>query len=303
MHIYIIDRITGVKIQEAVFGQKWIVFLYGTSFLARTCGRIVRFCVSRIPCFSSFYGWLQTRPASKKNIAPFIKKFHIDSSEFCDPVSHFSSFNDFFIRKLKKEARPIAQGETIAVMPADGRYLFFPKLEHRDPFMVKGKRCCLDTVLADTALAKQYHNGTLIIARLCPTDCHRFYFPFDCTPSQPRRINGSLFSVNPIATKKNPWIWTENKRVLTLLGSPLFGTVACIEVGATNAGTIIQTYRSNRAHKGDEKGYFSFGGSAILLFFEEGRIALDADLLEKGAHGYEVRCLIGQSLGTACYCK
>lgn len=288
-----IDRQSGKIEVEEVFGESAVRLLYGQSFLSKTIGKLVLHLFAKWSFFSRIYGWLQTRPSSRKKILPFVKRFDIDVSEFEKPIERFSSFNDFFIRGLQPTARPIAS--SAAVIPADGRYRFYPEVRKTDRFSVKKQPFCLESVLKNAELADRFDGGTLIIARLCPTDCHRFYFPIDCLPAESQVINGKLFSVNTIAITNNPWIWAENKRVLTPLASKEFGSVLFMEVGATNVGSIIQTYTPHSPYKkGSEKGFFSFGGSALLIFFERGRIILDADLI---GHDKEVRCLIGQSLG------
>ena len=137
-----------------------------------------------------------------------------------------------------------------------------------------------------------------MVARLAPPDYHRFHFPITCIPGPPHPIDGPLFSVHPIALAKHWGILAENKRVVTSLLSEQFGKVLFIEVGATNVGTIHQTHLPNiEQQKGVEKGYFSFGGSCILLLFAKGRFCLDADLKKASLQGLEVRCLMGQSMG------
>ena len=139
-----------------------------------------------------------------------------------------------------------------------------------------------------------------MIARLCPTDYHRFHFSFNCIPDAPRLINGPLYSVNPIALKRNIQILSENKRVITVLNTKNFGSVLSVEVGATYVGSINQTFAPREHYaKGDEKGYFSFGGSTLVLLFEPGRIQFDQDLIDASKRKIEVRGLFGQSLGRA----
>jgi len=241
-------------------------------------------------------GIIQKSRFSKKEIRPFIARYHIDSSEFAAPVESFNSFNDFFIRALKPGARPLAASP--AVMPADGRLRFYETIGHGDLFAVKGKSFCLETLVCDKVLSDHFMNGSMVLARLCPSDVHRFYFPCECTPSPSRLINGPLYSVNPIAIKDNPWIYGTNRRVITLLDTPQFGKVAYLEIGATSVGSIKQTFTPGKPYsKGAEKGYFEFGGSAVILLFEKGTIRFDEDLVATSNQGMEVRCLIGQSLG------
>ena len=106
--------------------------------------------------------------------------------------------------------------------------------------------------------------------------------------------------VNPIALRKNIEILTENKRMITHLKTEHFRTVLYIEVGATYVGSIHQTFEAEKHYgKGEEKGYFSFGGSCIILLFEPFRVQFDADLLEASEEGIEVLGKMGQSLGRA----
>lgn len=292
--IYCIDRKTGEKQPEEVYGESAVRLLYGTSLWSKTIGWLILHLFAKWPYCSCIYGWFQKLPYSKKKIAPFVKRFYIDTSEFSAPISQFTSFNDFFIRTLQPTARPIASSPV--VIPADGRYRFYPSLRKSDGFTVKSQPFCLETVLQSRSLAQMYDGGSAVIARLCPTDCHRFYFPIDCVASKAECINGKLYSVNPIAITDNPWIWGVNRRTRTILTSDRFGKVVFMEVGATNVGSIIQTYVPDTTiAKGAEKGYFSFGGSALLIFFEPGRCTFDQDLI---GHDCEVRCLIGQSLGS-----
>ncbi len=293
--IFYINRQTGQKEEEKVFGKQAICLLYGNTFSAKTVGFFLLHFFAKWPFFATLYGWMQKMPFSKKKVLPFIQRFEMDTSEFARPAESFTSFNDFFIRSLKPACRPIDQAK--AIIPADGRYTFFSKIASSDRFDVKNRTFCLQSLLRDEH-AERYDGGSLVIARLCPTDCHRFYFPINCTPGKTRNINGKLFSVNPIATRDNPWIWGANFRCVTMLSSAHFGQVAFLEVGATNVGSIVQTYAPGEpVSKGQEKGYFEFGGSALLILFEKGRITFSEDLLELGKSGDEIRCLIGQPMG------
>lgn len=290
------DRVSQQWCQEQVFGESAIRFLYGDAWLNRLLGRPVAQFAARIPLISATYAHFQKQPSSRKKIIPFIEKYGVDSTEFAAPVAEFQSFNDFFIRKLKPAARPLAPGVDVAVMPADGRYLFYQNIDEADGFIVKGQKFSLAELLQDKKLAEEYRGGTLIIARLCPSDYHRFHFPCACIPGETKLINGLLFSVNPLALKRNVKIFTQNRRTLCLLETGRFGKIAYMEVGATNVGAIHETYTPFQSvSKGTEKGYFSFGGSALILLFQKGRLTLDPDLT---THPHtEIRCLFGQSLG------
>jgi phosphatidylserine decarboxylase len=140
----------------------------------------------------------------------------------------------------------------------------------------------------------------MLISRLCPVDYHRFHFPVAGLPSEPRLINGWLYSVSPIALRRNlAYLW-ENKRMVTLVESPVFGRVAVCEIGATMVGSIFQTFTPGRAvAKGEEKGLFKFGGSCVVTLFQKGRIRIDEDLLKSSAENVEVYARMGDRLGEA----
>lgn len=296
--IIYLDRASGKKSVEKVYGTRSLNFLYGEDFVSRIFGASLLHALVRYPCFSALYGYWQKSSFSKKKITPFIKAFDVDSSEFLISPDQYNSFNDFFIRKLKPEARPIAPGENVATIPADGRYYFYQNIEEATGFVVKDQKFNLETLLEDEKLASHYAHGAMIMARLCPTDYHRYHFPITCIPGDSRFINGWLYSVNPIAIEKDIHIFTQNKRAVCELKSELFGNVLFLEVGATNVGSICQTYTPGKIYpKGSEMGYFSFGASALIILFEPGKIILDADLLAATAQNCEIKCLMGQSMG------
>ncbi|QZA59370.1 phosphatidylserine decarboxylase [Candidatus Rhabdochlamydia porcellionis] len=298
--IIYLDRLTKKKKQEKVYGKFFIDLLYKDTFLSRILSFFILPLIAKLSFFSRLYGFFQKSSISRCKIIPFIKKFEVDTSEFLEPVSHFHSFNDFFIRRLKPEARPINQEESRAILPTDARYLVFPDIREFPHFFVKGEKFSLKELLKNEELVDKYKTGSMVIARLCPVDYHRFHFPCRATPGKPRLINGALFSVNPVALKRNIKILSENKRMITMLATTYFGNVLYLEVGATHVGSIHQTFLADKMYeKGDEKGYFSFGGSCLILLFEPNRIYFDQDLLKSSAQSQEVRGLMGQSLGSS----
>jgi phosphatidylserine decarboxylase len=298
--IHYIDRVSKKRCIEQVYGARFLHLLYGQGILSKMIGAPISHALARLPFVSKWYGKLQRNPASAKKIAPFIKTFNVDSSEFAEPISTFDSFNDFFIRHLKPEARPIEANPLTAIIPADGRYLFYPRIDLADGFVVKGQKFDLMELLQDEKLAAQYDQGAMVLARLCPTDYHRYHFPCDATPGASHLINGWLYSVNPLAIKNNVRIFTENKRTLCVLDSQHFGKVLFLEVGATFVGAIHQTYTPFEPQKkGAEKGYFSFGGSSLILLFPPNTIQFEHDLLIGSASHTEIKCLMGQPMGQA----
>lgn len=292
MEITYIERKTGQRRIEKVYGAKSLLLLYGEGFFSAVVSFVLLPLLSYFPYASRFYGYLMKRASSAKKIAPFIKEYGIDESEFAS--SDFGSFNDFFIRKLKPEARPIAADPGALAAPADGRYLVFPQF---DRFFVKDQEFFLEQFLLDSSSAHRYAEGSMAIIRLCPTDYHRYHFPCDGIAGESKLINGALFSVNPIALRKKIAILSENKRVVTEIETEKFGTLLYIEVGATSVGSIRQTYAPNHSvKKGDEKGYFEFGGSCIVLLFEKGRILFDDDLVQNTRNGFETLVNFGEKI-------
>jgi phosphatidylserine decarboxylase len=280
---------------EQVYGERWLRWTYGTAL-----GRFALWLLVRRAIASRYYGWRMSWRASANRILPFIVDFNLDVDEFAKKPYAFRTFNEFFSRALKAGARPIAPGDHVAVLPADGRHLAFQTYDAATGFYAKGQRFDLAAFLGDPALAAEFGGGSLLISRLCPVDYHRFHFPVSGTPDEPRLINGWLYSVSPIALRRNlAYLW-ENKRAVTLVESPVFGRVAVVEVGATMVGSILQTFVPGRAvAKGEEKGLFKFGGSCVVTIFPRGRIKLDADLVRHSADGLEVYARMGDRLGAA----
>ena len=104
--------------------------------------------------------------------------------------------------------------------------------------------------------------------------------------------------MNPIALKSVTELFCKNKREWSIFHSDNFGDVLCIEVGATFVGSIVQTYvPGKRVKKGDEKGYFKFGGSTIILFFEKSRVKIDEDIIDHTNKGYETSVVMGGKIG------
>lgn len=297
--VTIIDRQTGKKEKEKIMGHSMITFLYGKTLSSKLFSPVLHLILSKNHFVSKLVGYYQSSPFSKRSIKPFIISYHVNEKEFLNPTSSFRSFNEFFIRKLTQAARPIDPSKSVAACPADGRYLCFQNIDAVKDFWIKGKKFNLSTFLNDQKLEVIFKGGAMVIARLCPSDYHRFHFPVSGLAHKPKLINGCLFSVNPIALYKNFLILQENKRAVTLIDSDYFGKVAYVEIGATNVGSIHQTYVANsKINKGQEKGYFSFGGSCVVLLFEKGKIKLDEDLCQNTKKGFETKALMGQSLGS-----
>ncbi|MDY0342890.1 MAG: phosphatidylserine decarboxylase [Lentimicrobium sp.] len=285
------DRESGTLKTEKVAAEKLLVWLY-----SNPVGEATLWTLAKRKLVSSIYGNRMDRPSSTKKIQPFIEEFDIDRSSF--EKQEFSSFNDFFTRKLKDNARPVDTNSTVAVSPADGKLLAYADVRNSD-FIIKGHRFDVLSFLNHAGLAQNYLDGTLVILRLAPPDYHRFHFSMSGIASPITRIDGDYYSVNPLALREMTEIFCLNKREFTIVTNPLFGDVVVAEVGATLVGSIVQTYTGSIVNKGEEKGYFKFGGSTVVLLFEKNRIRIDDDLLMNTLKGYETGVRMGERIGEA----
>lgn len=247
---------------------------------------------------TDFYGKCCDLKLSRIYIKKFVKKFSIDMTEYEKEIKDFSSFNDFFYRKLSPSSRVINNNNNDFISPCDGKLLAIENINADLSFRVKGFKYTVDDLIQNKALSNSYKNGTCLIFRLCPTDYHRFHFidSGQCTNST--HINGCYYSVNPVALKNIDRVFTENKREYSVFKTDNFDDIIYIEVGATFVGSIIQTYKPNHnIAKGSEKGYFKFGGSTVILLVKEGMINLDEDIKTQSKLGIETQVKLGEKIG------
>lgn len=282
------ERESGQIKTEKVAGEKWLVWLYYNPI-----GEATLWALAKRKLVSAIYGNMMDHTYSAKKIHPFIEDFDIDMSVAQE--QEFKNFNDFFTRKLKDDARPINTSAKIVVSPADGKILAYADISNSD-FIIKGYRFDVSSFLDNPDLAQKYHDGALIIIRLAPVDYHRFHFPVNGNVSPNKKIEGDYYSVSPFALRKKAEIFFLNKREYTILSNPLFGDVIMAEVGATMVGSIEQTFKGSSVNKGEEKGYFKFGGSTVVLLFEKDKIHIDEDLLINTSKGYETTVKMGERI-------
>ncbi|GAB5559195.1 MAG: phosphatidylserine decarboxylase [Synoicihabitans sp.] len=287
------NRYTSTVETEQVYGESWLRWAYETGIGRATVGILLK-----RKFFSWYYGRRMDHVYSGNKVLPFVVDYDLDADDFGKQAWEYKTFNEFFSRRLKPEARPIHSGKDVAILPADGRHLAFPQLENADGFYVKGQKFTLAELFGSSKRAEPFEGGSMLISRLCPVDYHRFHFPVTGTPRNSKTINGFLYSVNPIALRRQVGYLVQNKRMLTLIESENFGLVAMFEVGATCVGTIKQLYVDGRVNeKGEEKGLFKFGGSCVITVFQRGRIKLADDLVEHSREYREVYAKMGDVLG------
>jgi phosphatidylserine decarboxylase len=245
--------------------------------------------------------WLRRmyRPASRKLIPAFIEKYRVNTDEILDPLDSFQTFNDFFIRKLKPTARPVDAEPSAVVAPSDGQMTVQPELTPGDTFLVKGHTFSLETLLGDKGLAAQFKQGALANIYLAPYDYHRFHYPVDGVLEERRRTGGRLFAVNPeisIANGFRPY--DVNVRQINVLSDARYGRMLIVEVGAHSVGRIVDSDGPNGSkRKGEEKGYFEYGGSTVVLVFQRGAIRFDDDLCQKSQEPIACRVKMGERIG------
>ncbi|MBK7173665.1 MAG: phosphatidylserine decarboxylase [Bacteroidales bacterium] len=285
------ERQSGLLKTEKVAGEKWLVWLYNNP-----AGEATLWALAKRKVVSTVYGNRMDHPSSVSKIQPFVDEFDIDMS--AAQKQEFNSFNDFFTRKLKNIARPVDTNSTVIVSPADGKVLAYANISNSD-FIIKGYRFDISSFLNNARLAQNYFDGTLVIIRLAPPDYHRFHFPISGSVSPVTRIDGDYYSVNPLALRKMAEIFCLNKREYVIISNPMFGDVVMAEIGATMVGSIVQTYTGDDVKKGEEKGYFEFGGSTVALLFEKNRVNIDKDLLINTSKGYETEIREGERIGVS----
>lgn len=291
--IQVYNRKTNKYDTENVAGDKYIKWAYespiGKSFVELFIKRKL---------FSKLYGNFCDSKLSVKKINSFIKNFNIDTDIFTNDPSDFKSFNDFFIRKLTPESRPINKDKNILISPGDGRLLAYTNIDINSLIQVKGITYSLSELLEDNPIANEYSGGTCLILRLCPVDYHRLHFIDDGIIEKSNIVNGNYYSVNPTALERIPKLYCQNKREWSIFHSENFGDVILMEVGATCVGSIVQTYKPNKkVSKGDEKSYFKFGGSTTILFFKENTVNIDDDILIQSSFGFETKVIMGEKIG------
>lgn len=291
--IQYVDRRTGALQTEVVLGEALVRYIY-----ERALGRALRRAVLTRPAFSKLYGRYQSSPLSRRAIANTVRKLAIEMDQYEVPPGGFQHFNDFFTRRVLPGARPVEAAEGRLVSPADGRTFTYTDVQGDTLLPTKGRRISLRSLLGGEEAARPFRDGVVMIVRLCPSDYHRFHFPCAGIASEPRTLSGPLESVNPWALARGRAILDTNQRDLTFIDSPLFGRVAYLEVGAMCVGSIVHSYRPGPVAAGDEKGFFQFGGSTVILVFEPGRVVIDPDLAENTRQGHETYLRMGEGIAS-----
>jgi len=288
---------------EKVYGDAMVKFAYANP-IGRLLGPVI---ASKM--LSQLYGKSQDSLKSGQKVAFFIKNFHIpidqyEKGSFKDnPIeTSYQSFNEFFIRKFQEGQRTFTQKHDEMGAFSEARYFGHESMTDDLNIPVKGSMLRAVDLISDAELAQDFIGGPLMIARLCPVDYHRYHYPDDGKTLKSFTVPGNLHSVNPLALKYRQDIFIKNERRVSILETEHFGKLAYIEVGATMVGKIVQSFDESKPfNKGDEKGYFLFGGSTVVLCGEKGKWAPSKDMLENTKAGIETYIQLGDSVAqTSC---
>lgn len=270
------------KIQESI-----VRFLYGTYPGEGLLKILTHKGISKLA------GRILSTKMSTALIPYFVKRNNIKVREY--DMSGHRSFNDFFARRLSAGARNVELNPDILISPADSKLMVYACSEGSE-FTIKGLKYNFEELTQSEKLAEVFKGGQLIVFRLSVDDYHRYCYVDSGDKSQNYRIPGILHTVNPVACE-NTHVYRENERVISMLKSENFGLIMMMEVGAMMVGKIINYEGPTYVRKGKEKGRFEFGGSTIILAFQEGTVEIDRDILLNSQQGLETKVKYGERIG------
>jgi phosphatidylserine decarboxylase len=214
----------------------------------------------------------------------FAKRYGVNMQEALNPdLASYASFNDFFTRALRADARPLADADFLC--PVDGAISQFGTIEHDQIFQAKGHRYSTTALVGgDAALAARFDHGSFATLYLSPRDYHRIHMPCDGKLTRMIYVPGALFSVNPATARGVPGLFARNERVvcvfesahgpfvLVLVGATIVGSMATVWHGVVNpprSRTVREWDYHDREivlKKGEEMGRFLLGSTVVMLF-------------------------------------
>lgn len=282
--IQVYDRSRRALVDEQEVSVGSVKFLYNT----RTGRILLKTFVYRKP-ISNLYACYEKSSLSRGKVKKFIRKYNIDTGD-CEQVK-YRNFNDFFTRRRVEYVNQTADDELPAI--ADSKLTVYP-LSPDCRFSIKNSSYSVGELLEDEALGHRFDGGLCMIFRLAPNDYHRYVYPDSGTQEALRRIKGVLHSVNPISADHN--VYSRNARRWTMLHTDHFGDIIQMEVGALLVGKIRNhhTEAGVSFNKLEEKGYFEYGGSTVVLLIPRGVVQVDADIMEQSLKGIETKVTIGE---------
>lgn len=267
--------------------NKALSFLYETYI-----GRIILKPLITRPV-SDFVGKLLNLHISKILIKGFVKKNNINMDDYVK--KEYTSFNDFFIRDIKDGKRPFDMENNHLASPCDAKVLAY-KIDENKQFYIKNSWYTIGQLLENEKLAEKYVGGDCLIFRLEATDYHHYCYFDNGKQGDNIFIKGKFHTVQPIAMETVP-VFKHNSRCYCVLETENFGTAIQIEVGALFVGKITNFHSNNTFVRGSEKGRFEFGGSTIILLFENNRINLDNSIIQNSQNDIETIVKMGEKIG------
>ena len=258
-------------------------------------------------------------PKSRRHILAFVKMYQINLNELLHSnISDYETFNEFFYRKLKPDARSIDKLDdpNTIVSAADCRLIVFDNVNEATRIWIKGHNFSLRHLFDDEKLAKEFEGGSIAVFRLAPVDYHRYHTPISGKiGATMKQITGTYYTVNPIAIKENLDVLTRNQRTVITVESEDFEKIAFVAIGALLVGSVNFTVEPGQSvNKGDELGmtgdlyfqlfimlfyvgYFAYGGSTIVVVFKAGMVKWDDDLQHNSDNSMETLVRMGEKIG------
>jgi phosphatidylserine decarboxylase len=287
MSVQVYDRKRGVVYDEPQYGERRLHLLYETTF-----GRLLLGAIFARRWYSSLNAIRDKSSYSAGKIQPLIDRFSIDMSDY--PEQSYASYDSFITRKIDPAKRPIAVHPNALIAVADSRLLAY-SVTSDGRIAVKQSSYTITELLRDRALAATYNEGTCLVFRLGTEDYHRYCFADDGEVLRTNSINGVLHSVQPISSTRYKAL-SENHREYSVIETANFGTVVTVEVGALLVGKI-HNHDVTSCRRGQEKGYFSLGGSSILILLKPGTVTIDSDITEYSLKQIETKVRLGEKVG------
>lgn len=266
--------------------SKFLVFMYNT-----IPGRVVLKVATR-KWVSATLGFYMITPISKLKIKKFIKKNKIDMNEYEE--TKYKNFDKFFIRNIKPDKRPLHGDNNLFISPCDSKLSVY-KIDSNTNINVKNSNYTIGELLKDNTLAEKYKGGYCLVFRLCVDDYHHYHFIDDGVVVKRKKIKGVLNTVRPVALKSKK-VYSENNREWTLMDTKHFGNIIYMEVGAIGVGKIVNL-KISKFKRGDEKGYFRFGGSTVIILVEKDVLKLDDDIIFEASRDNEIQIKLFEPIG------
>ncbi|KAH8832781.1 phosphatidylserine decarboxylase-domain-containing protein [Flagelloscypha sp. PMI_526] len=256
-------------------------------------------------------GQIYDNPASVSGIASFVATYDLPLDDLLEPdVTKYKCFNEFFYRLVffSIYARPIQKADdpTVLTCLADCRLVVYSSIELSHKFWVKGNEFDIPHLLnVPSSVAKKFTKHgppSVAIFRLAPQDYHRFHSPVDATIGEITKIPGEYYTVNPMVVNQDDLdVFTANTREVLYMTHTQTGLpVAYVAVGALLVGSVRWTggaKKGEQVKRGDEIGYFAYGGSTIVALFAKGIVEFDEDLLKNSEKPIETLVRVGMTLG------